>query len=490
MKRVLSMLAIVALLACCCAGSAEEATKEATYQRALEFVANGQYDMAISVFEMLGEYKDSAAQIAVCQNAKSQSYYDRAVELFNDGEYDAAKEVFLMLGSYGDSAVQAIRCDTQKKQDQYDVADALAREGEYELAREAFLLLGDFSDSAARVAQMDNAMLQAQYDAALVLETSGDYEGAAEAFRALGEFGDAAAHVEACNREIAVLDVTGRVWAALGESPFDAAATCALLEEAQALGIDARDWYEEVYDLETYEAYGGAARLDEDVDGDGQPERIVATDGALVTLRRTPSGLEALSSVDGPWYDEMRVESDPTGRKYLVAGNYDTVDVYLLGAAPALICSESVAGGDAALEFTASGFVVSFRLTEEPRREAKREYVVLDADNFSAIDYPVAVDMETYPSVDSAWTLVTLYREASAYDSQAELERLESPDADAASIAAIRDWLGRGGVPDRAELIVWNEDEQDFTCIVDSAGDRLVIRVVQGEDGELAIRGM
>ncbi len=490
-KKMIFVLVTFMLFFCFYAVSAaDDPAKEATYQRALEFMEAGQYDNALSIFEMLGDYKESAAQIVICRNAKSKVYYDRAVELFNNGEYDAAKEVFLMLGSFEDSAVQAIRCDTQKKQDQYDFADSLAQNGEYWKAREAFLMLGDFSDSAARVKQMDNAISEEQYNSALELETSGKYEEAIEVYRSLGDYKDAAGHIETCNRQITIRDMNGRVMTAMESSPFDAKAVFALLGEAQELGIDTHDWIEQAYDLETAEIYGNAMYLDNDIDGDGLAERIISGDDGLSVFRREASGLTAASSEEAPRYSSMRVEPDPSGREYLIASDGQSVDVYLMDISPALICRESDPAGDADVMLSASGFSVSHMLSDNPKRLAQTEYVVLGKDQFSSFEYPVVVDMNSYPRVDSAGKLITLYQEACIYDSEAEFEKLQSPEANTEDIQAIRNWLKENPAVSRAELAVWNEDTQVFTCAVDSQSDRLIIHVGMNDNGEFIILGL
>ena len=489
-KRILSILSVLALLLCVCAAQAEEPAKEASYQRALEFLEAGQFDLAISIFEMLGDYRDSSAQIVICQNAKLKVYYDRAVELFNSGDYDAAKQVFEMLGDYGDSAIQAVRCDTQKKQARYDQADALAQNGEYRKAREAFLMLGDFSDSAERVTEMDEAILQSQYDAAKNLETSGKYEEAIEAYQALGDYRDAAGRIEECRHQIAVRDISAEVTGALKRSPFNAEEAYALIAKARELGIDTEEWLDRAYDLETAARYGNAKYLDEDTDGDGQAERFVADQNGLVMLRRETTGLTVVSAADGPRYTSIRMESDPFGRKYLIASNKELADVYLLDGVPGRICSVKNPAGDADVTLTASGFIISYTLTRTPNRRMQTEYIVLARDQSMALDTAVVVDMENYPRVDSARTLISLYQEACAYPSEAEFGKLESSEADRAVMETIRDWLAQNPVLERAELVVWNEDSQDFTCVVDSASGRLTVRVVMDDSGELALRGL
>lgn len=72
---------------------------DSDYQRAIALMESGEYDAAISAFEELGDYKDSAEQI---NNVR----YTEALELVQEGRYDDAISIFTELGDYRDSAEQ------------------------------------------------------------------------------------------------------------------------------------------------------------------------------------------------------------------------------------------------------------------------------------------------------------------------------------------------------------------------------------------------
>lgn len=492
MKRIMCVLLTLVLL---CAGLAlaEDPVLEATYQRAVAMMEAGEYDMAVAIFEMLGEYKDAAAQILVCRNAKLQQYYDRAQALFEAGEFDAAKEVFLMLGDYKDSAVQAIRCDTQKKQKQYDAADALAAQGAYEKAREAFRLLGDFSDSPARVEQMNEAILAREYAAAAALEAEGRYEEAIAAYEALKDYGDAAERIQACRQQLYIAELGGKIEAALADWPFDPAETYKLLNEAREYGLDEErvaDWYEAAYDLEAIVRYPECtASLDLDLDADGQAERIISTPTELTILKKGPNGLEAQSSLAAPAYDRLDSQVDPSKRRYILGMQGSQMDIYLLEAAPAKIVTADTGDDRLTIEWTPTGFVLNQRLTDMPLREKKTEYIVLSGSMFNALESPVSVDMDIYPDVSSAFALVTLYQEAIQYQNPEELKKLVADAADPAGLEPLNAWIA-DKVIDRADIALWNEETNDFLCVVFSGKQQISLRVVRTDDGQFQLLGL
>ena len=92
------------------ADTAGESGKELSYRKAMEFMEAGDYDMAIAILEILGDYSDSMVQLAMAKNAKQQAVYDQAAGMMEAGQYESAREVFLSLGNYKDSALKAVTC--------------------------------------------------------------------------------------------------------------------------------------------------------------------------------------------------------------------------------------------------------------------------------------------------------------------------------------------------------------------------------------------
>lgn len=77
------------------------------YSKATELYNNGSYEEAISAFEELNGYKDSAEQIEKCKTAIKEENYNNAIELINSGNYKEAYEGLIALEGYKDSAEKA-----------------------------------------------------------------------------------------------------------------------------------------------------------------------------------------------------------------------------------------------------------------------------------------------------------------------------------------------------------------------------------------------
>ena len=143
----------------------------------------GNYEEAISSFESLGNYKDSADKIM-------ESRYLIALGLLNNKQYDEAINKFTELGSYSDSEQMILQC-------KYDMARSIYDEGNYDEAIESFTQLGSFSDS-------EQMILQCRYDIAKSLLEAGDYEEAINNFTELGTFSDAEQMILQCKYDMAV----------------------------------------------------------------------------------------------------------------------------------------------------------------------------------------------------------------------------------------------------------------------------------------------
>ena len=73
------------------------------YRAAVSLANEENYDEAISAFEALGDYRDSAEQIENCKAGILANKYDSAVSLANEGKYAEAITEFETLGNYQDS---------------------------------------------------------------------------------------------------------------------------------------------------------------------------------------------------------------------------------------------------------------------------------------------------------------------------------------------------------------------------------------------------
>ena len=113
------------------------------YNNAIALMDGGKHVEAISAFQAMNGYKDSAEKIRVCNIAIADGKYIDAVTLMEAGNYEAALAIFTELGEYKNS--------TQKITEiKYNQATVLKESGNYKAAMIAFGALGDYKDSAEK----------------------------------------------------------------------------------------------------------------------------------------------------------------------------------------------------------------------------------------------------------------------------------------------------------------------------------------------------
>ena len=125
------------------------------YGTGVDMMANKQWDEAITMFNRISFYSDSAAKITECNEKKElerlQKAYETAETQRKEGKFDEAISGFMALGEYSDAAAQVENTRTAKKQSAYDAAAKLLKDEKFDEAIAAFTALGDFSDAAAQV---------------------------------------------------------------------------------------------------------------------------------------------------------------------------------------------------------------------------------------------------------------------------------------------------------------------------------------------------
>lgn len=128
------------------------------YSAAKALLEAGEYEEAITAFEALNGYKDSAEQIAAAKEAKIEeehaAAYAQAEALLAAGDYDGAIDAFKALGDYKDSAEKAKLARAEKTEREnaaaYADAEALLNAGDFRAAYQAFQKLGKYQDSPER----------------------------------------------------------------------------------------------------------------------------------------------------------------------------------------------------------------------------------------------------------------------------------------------------------------------------------------------------
>ena len=214
------MLAGLLLLAGCGPNSASR------YAYAQDCLAYGEYEAALSEFQMLGEYQDSAKFVLyvsalmamdqgeydlaqtdfdnLCDFKSSELYlrYTQARLLEQQEDYPGAQIAYGALGSFRDSVKRLDACTAMIPQKAYEAAETLFTQGEYQQAMDAFLALGSYSDSRQRADACQQAVLSQKYQSGQGLIKSKDYQGALEVFAALGSYRDSAMLADSCRQSL------------------------------------------------------------------------------------------------------------------------------------------------------------------------------------------------------------------------------------------------------------------------------------------------
>lgn len=117
------------------------------YNAALMLMGSGKYEEAITAFEAMDGYKDSAEQIKNCENEILEQNYQSAVALMENGKCKEAIVAFEELGNYKDAVEQIANCKNGIQEQEYQEAVALMNSGNYIEAIIAFETMDAYKDS-------------------------------------------------------------------------------------------------------------------------------------------------------------------------------------------------------------------------------------------------------------------------------------------------------------------------------------------------------
>ena len=118
------------------------------YSKAEKLLASGDYDGAITAFEALGDYKDSA-------DLRNESVYEKATALLASGDYDGAIAAFEALGDYKDSSAMLVESANAKE---YAQAEKLLAQGQTAEAAVAFARIAEYEDARERSFELWDTM--------------------------------------------------------------------------------------------------------------------------------------------------------------------------------------------------------------------------------------------------------------------------------------------------------------------------------------------
>ena len=158
------------------------------YNSAIALMEEGKYEEAITVFEVIEGYKDSAEQIENCNEKIKEKDYVNAQEIMKTGDYFQAAIQFKKLGNYKDSKEKSNEC-------YYIYAEKLISEKEYDNAKNILNGIVSYSNSEELINECD-------YFIALDLMDNRNYEEAQSKFILLNNYKDSAEKAFICKAEI------------------------------------------------------------------------------------------------------------------------------------------------------------------------------------------------------------------------------------------------------------------------------------------------
>ena len=115
-------------------GDFEDAPLRSQYCLGRDAEANARYDEALFAYEAAITIDDAEDRL---YNLRGQ-IYNRAIALKQEGDYQTAIDLFMLLGDYLSSADQAVECKTYLRDAEYDQADALEASGDLQGAYDLF----------------------------------------------------------------------------------------------------------------------------------------------------------------------------------------------------------------------------------------------------------------------------------------------------------------------------------------------------------------
>lgn len=124
------------------------------YNDAVALMDAGKYTEAITAFEALEGYRDSATKMTKCNTAILDSKYDDAIALMGAGKYAEAIAAFEILDRYRDSQTRIRECNAAILDNKYNNAIVLLAEGKIINAYENLVALEGYKDSAGKASSI------------------------------------------------------------------------------------------------------------------------------------------------------------------------------------------------------------------------------------------------------------------------------------------------------------------------------------------------
>ena len=161
----------------------QEAKRQAEERQRREMEAASAKKKRSTILGILAAVVVVAAVLVVTLVIIPENNYRNAVALQQAGKYEEAVTAFEALNGYGDSASQIEACRTSIRERDYQAAVALQQAGRYEEAITAFEALASYIDAAAQIKET-------KYLQAKALTAAGDYAGAVSIFSGIKGYKD------------------------------------------------------------------------------------------------------------------------------------------------------------------------------------------------------------------------------------------------------------------------------------------------------------
>ena len=177
-----------------------EAINGQNYSRAVKFKEEHSWDSAITVFEKLGEYRDSQQQVRLCKEGKEEQQRAEEkrweqVRLAEEAKAKAkaAKQrritLILVFVAVAVIAAGILYFKVIRPNSIYNSGLKAMNAGNYDEATSSFERLGEYKDAASQA-------LESQYRKGVALLEGGDYDGATAVFESISDYGDAAIRIK------------------------------------------------------------------------------------------------------------------------------------------------------------------------------------------------------------------------------------------------------------------------------------------------------
>ncbi len=233
MKKICMVLSLLLLMLPALGAPAEQTDPAQAYEAAMALYQAGEYDQAITAFEALGSYRDSAKMLANSKWYDKEQRYANARALYKAERYEEAQALFAELGSFEESKKYAAKCASAIQARTYAQANSLYEADALEEALEMYQSLGKYQKSESRVREITDLLAareqaaheQQCYQQALQAKAEGRLEQARDLLIESGDTLDATDQLYQILEELAPAQVYQRALADLSRGQLEDAVT-------------------------------------------------------------------------------------------------------------------------------------------------------------------------------------------------------------------------------------------------------------------------